>query len=471
VQQVTGTTATQAGKLTRLGESLLITGTTSPPRDDAVVPVDAAGDAGAADDLGSASSVMASDEGVVRPWFAVLDDAYLAGRVSVEQQAAIRRGLGEPPTAPDSPELDGAAPDGTVPDGTVPDGAAADGTVPGGLGPGGVGVVGWERETCQAWAAAAEQLVEEAGRVSLEALGRSARNIRDILDPEGAERRFQQRHQNRAFRVWKDTDGVTNARIVCDDAGAAWLTAIFDTALRPRRGGPRFVDPAEKNTAKTLLEDPRSNDQLAYDLLLDVLHTGALTDNKTVFGTRQAGIRVIVTDQAHTNTTNGRAAVAIIEETNTTVPAAFATQHACDTSMIDCHLDTNGNPLYLGREARLFTAKQRLTLSIRDGGCGWPQCDRPAAYCEAHHIDPYAKGGKTDIDRGILLCRFHHMNLHHHGWRITRNKQGTFLLHPPDGGTPITLQPPLERRYAWGNLHPPTPFQPPATAPPLRGAA
>ena len=94
-------------------------------------------------------------------------------------------------------------------------------------------------------------------------------------------------------------------------------------------------------------------------------------------------------------------------------------------------------------------------LALRDGGCRWQGCDRPASYCEAHHIDPYSQGGRTDIDRGILLCRFHHMNLHHGGWRITRDGKGEFLLHPPGGREPVPLRAPLVLTYAWGGTDPP----------------
>lgn len=154
----------------------------------------------------------------------------------------------------------------------------------------------------------------------------------------------------------------------------------------------------------------------------------------------------------------------MIEDIRTAVPAAFAAQHACDTGSIQCTLDPGGNPLDLGRETRLFTARQRIALGIRDGGCGWHGCDRPASYCEAHHIDQYAHGGKTDVDRGILLCRFHHLTLHNNGWWISRDRTGPFLLHSPDPGTPpVELQPRLERRYLWGDLQPPpTRFRPAA---------
>ncbi|GAB3281596.1 hypothetical protein GCM10027426_20520 [Microbacterium lacusdiani] len=79
----------------------------------------------------------------------------------------------------------------------------------------------------------------------------------------------------------------------------------------------------------------------------------------------------------------------------------------------------------------------------------WRGCGMPASYCEAHHIDEWAAHeGRTDIDRGILLCRFHHMNLHHHGHRITRDRGGPFVLHPP-GEEPVPLHSRSPLRWMW----------------------
>ncbi|PWN03448.1 HNH endonuclease, partial [Nocardioides silvaticus] len=36
----------------------------------------------------------------------------------------------------------------------------------------------------------------------------------------------------------------------------------------------------------------------------------------------------------------------------------------------------------------------------------------PAGWCEAHHLDPWANGGNTDLDRGVLLCSWHHHRAH-----------------------------------------------------------
>jgi hypothetical protein len=49
-----------------------------------------------------------------------------------------------------------------------------------------------------------------------------------------------------------------------------------------------------------------------------------------------------------------------------------------------------------------------------------PGCDAPASFCEVHHITHWSDGGKTDINDGVLLCRFHHMRLHNQGHHIKR---------------------------------------------------
>ncbi|MFB7842644.1 DUF222 domain-containing protein [Microbacterium sp. NPDC056052] len=361
---------------------------------------DAAGSDAAAD----LSGVDAPDATTAIDWRQILRDGLRSGVVTSAQFDAIRRGLGDPP--------EGAG---------------------------------------DAWAEAAMQLIDEAGRRTVEELAASARTIRDLLDPDGAEARFLARYEKRAFRTWFDPDGVRRASIAFDDEGGAYLDTIFNAALRPRRGGPRFVDPTEKASAADLAADPRTNDQLSYDLLLDLIRAGALADPAAMFGTRQAGLRLV---QQITGD-GAPARVAVTEDGLTALPATVAERHLCDTGTLPITVDTSGNPLDVGRESRLFTPTQRIALATRDGGCRWTGCDRPASYCEAHHIDEWARDdGHTNIDRGILLCRFHHMQLHHRQWHITRHRKDDFVLHHP-GGEQNVLHPRLPLRYAWGDIDPP----------------
>jgi hypothetical protein len=422
VQELTGSTRAEAAKQVRLGESLL---------DGANLLGGATGAAGGETDAagGDAGGEARAGEAVPprEPWHAPLGRAQLTGAVTAAQHEAILRGLGNPPVTGD---------------------------------------VGVDAEFVEAWSLAAEQLASEARERTVDELRVTARTIRDRLDPKGAEERFLARFEGRSFKLWTDADGVTHAKVVFDDEMAGWVRTVIDTALRPRRNGPRFVDPDEKARAAELHDDPRTNDQLTYDLIFDALRAGALADAKTVLGTRQAGVRVVVTANAFDAAAAGEPAVAHTEDGIVALPAWVAGKQVCESGTRVIWVDGNGEPLRLGRDERTFTGPQRVALAIRDGGCRWRDCDRPASMCEAHHIDPYSQGGRTDVDRGILLCRFHHMQLHHGRWHITRHGTGDFILHPPPGtgastGEPLVLAPRLALTYAWAGIDPPPQrFQP-----------
>ncbi|HEX3461851.1 MAG TPA: DUF222 domain-containing protein [Acidimicrobiales bacterium] len=56
---------------------------------------------------------------------------------------------------------------------------------------------------------------------------------------------------------------------------------------------------------------------------------------------------------------------------------------------------------------RFFTGATRRGLELRDRQCTHPYCDRPAAICEADHIQPYSEGGLTIQENGRVLCGYH----------------------------------------------------------------
>ena len=399
VQNITGSTKGEAAREVRVALALLDAGAGEPTTD--------------AETPGASPSMV--------PWHEPLRSALHAGAVTSAQFDVIRSGLGEPPATDD----DEAA-----------------------------------REARDVWACAAEQLVAEAAERTVEELRNAARALRDVLDLEGAATRFDAQYAARSLRVYRDSFGRRRGDIVFDEESGAFFDSILAAGLRPRRGGPRFVDPDEKARADALVVDPRTNDQLAFDLLMDVVRAGALAEPQDVFGTRQAGVRLVQVIDA-----NGAAGPVVhTEDGLIALPAGVADQRICESGTMTVTVDASGNPLDVGRERRLFTPAQRIALAIRDGGCRIPGCDRPASYCEAHHIDEWVGGGRTDIDRGILLCHFHHMNLHHRGWWITRDGKGDFILHDSDGGA-VVLKPRTVLLYTWGALGvdpPPKRFRPAA---------
>lgn len=61
----------------------------------------------------------------------------------------------------------------------------------------------------------------------------------------------------------------------------------------------------------------------------------------------------------------------------------------CRSGTRNILVDEAGNPLDVGREQRLFTAKQKIALAYRDGGCMDPDCDRPVSCSSTTNTGEY----------------------------------------------------------------------------------
>ena len=122
--------------------------------------------------------------------------------------------------------------------------------------------------------------------------------------------------------------------------------------------------------------------------------------------------------------------------------AAGITDHGEDISAVNCRrlacvagimpIVLNGEdvPLALGRTRRYFNRAQRRAIAVRDKGCINPGCTMKIVRCEAHHIDLWIRGGKTDVDRGCLLCPMCHAAYHAGKFKITVIKGIPHVIQP-----------------------------------------
>jgi hypothetical protein len=98
---------------------------------------------------------------------------------------------------------------------------------------------------------------------------------------------------------------------------------------------------------------------------------------------------------------------------------------ACTANIIPAVLGGRSEVLDLGRSSRLFKPAQRKAMIIRDRECRAEGCTIPAAWCEAHHWGrPWARGGKTDLKDGVLLCSWHHHRAHDDTFDSSRMPNG-----------------------------------------------
>ena len=310
----------------------------------------------------------------------VLGDAIVNGRVSVAAADAINAGLGAPTESVPTELLDQAA----------------------------------------------ERLCADAISVDPDRLHRRAREVRDELDEAGIADREAQRREARSLRLAKQSDGMTRIVWLLDPESAAVVTQVYDRATSPRRGGPRFVDPERQAAASALCDDPRSTEQVASDAFVELLRQSATLDPTVLMKGGEPAARVLVTAAAlEKGSGHG------VLESGESVSIATVERLACADGVLPVILDATGQVLDFGREQRLYTRNQRRALTVRDGGCMWPGCDRPPSWTEAHHIRQWSRDhGRTDLADGILLCRHHHLRLHNDKWEIVR-RSGRYWLQPP----------------------------------------
>lgn len=342
--------------------------------------------------------------GVTEPWLAGVGRAVAAGAMSIEAADAIRRGLGT----------------------TTED-------------------IGGDALTT-----AAALLVDDAVIMDADQLLIRARSLRDELDEAGIADRERTRRAARSFRRFRRLDGMTAYNLLADPENAAYLDGIYDSLTSPRRGGPRMVDLADKTRADSIEADPRTLEQLAFDGIMAVLRIGASTDEKTaarsVLGSRRPGVRVLVSQtaierDAGQDTSGHQRGHGRIEGQQSPISIETVERTICNSGTVPVTFDSDGQCVDLGREQRLYTARQRIGLAARDGGCRWPGCDRPPSWSEAHHINHWARDhGNTDVADGILLCRYHHLLLHDNHWDITRTGHQYWLLPPASEGPHRTPQ-------------------------------
>ena len=113
----------------------------------------------------------------------------------------------------------------------------------------------------------------------------------------------------------------------------------------------------------------------------------------------------------------------------TPLPVGEALRLACNADILPAVFNAAGQELWVGRKHRLATEAQRAALIIRDKHC--IGCGRSAVWCEAHHIEEWLTGGRTDIDNLVLVCKGCHHQIHDDGWTVHRDRNGAYELRPP----------------------------------------
>lgn len=275
---------------------------------------------------------------------------------------------------------------------------------------------------------AEQQLIADAARLSPRDLATRARRITDLYDqPEAVDAQenalLETREAVAAARVsltmWSNGDGTWQGRFVLPELQARMLKTVVDAFAAPRRGHLAEAQRPRVGRARVEAEQDKPYDRKAGEALLALIEHLPVDGLPTTGGTPA---RIVVTIEE----AKLRSAVAAATlGTGERVSATQLRRLACTHGILPAVLGGHGVPVDLGRSQRLFSRAQRDALAVLDGGCVAPGCDRPPAWCEAHHGGaPFAEGGRTNLNEGYLLCSAHHHEAHRKRWRFRRATGG-----------------------------------------------
>jgi hypothetical protein len=326
-------------------------------------------------------------------------------------------------------------------------------------------------------------LLEAAGRLDPPRLRRVVAHLQLVADPEGADRQAERRHERRGLWLTPTFEGMVALNGLLEpEAGQIVLTALEPLA-RPhsaadtRSGGQRRAD-ALGELARRALEGGRLpqtggvRPQLTVIVDLDTLLSGAgpgavggeagwagplAPEACRRLACDGAVTRVLVTRQPtspHGHHTHHSPGGQDPDDHNPESQDDCCGPHGHDLGGHDPDLGGQGDgglaewlwtamallppilggapsqPLDVGRTTRVVTPAQRSALAVRDGGCVFPDCARPLAWCEAHHRWHWLDGGPTDLANLALLCRAHHRAVHEGGWQLIRGPDGRLTASP-----------------------------------------
>jgi hypothetical protein len=243
---------------------------------------------------------------------------------------------------------------------------------------------------------AEELMVDRATEDDPAALARyGERWVRDIVDPDGTpptDDEPQRAERELRRRIFRDGHMEFKGRLDPETA------AKFDALLAP--------------FDKRQTDDTRSPAERAGDAFTDVLQLAANCPDLPTHNGLKTEIALIMPMDALERTLDG----VVLPGTHLT--AGEARRLACDAHVLPAVMDGASKPLDVAAPSYVVPAHIRRALVLRDRGCTFPGCDRPASTTDSHHIRHWSKGGPTKLDNLTLLCPQHHRLVHRSDWQV-----------------------------------------------------
>ena len=278
--------------------------------------------------------------------------------------------------------------------------------------------------------AAARRLVDDAVVFEPRRLRVLGRRILELVAPGVAddhERRLLERQERRARRRMRITvhdlgDGLSRAVVDLPTSVMDRWMAQLQAYTSPRRAG------SDGRPDAGGWRDPATGERLSYPRRLAHAFCALLEARSGAGLPQHGGDATTLMVMLDLDTLVAGLGVAELSS-GSSISAGEARRLACNAALVPVVLGGDSQPLDLGRSRRLYSPPQRKAMAVRDRHCRAVGCDVPAAWCEAHHLHPWSRGGLTDLADGVLFCSFHHHCAHDPAYDLVRRADGDIEFH------------------------------------------
>jgi hypothetical protein len=251
------------------------------------------------------------------------------------------------------------------------------------------------------------KLLGQARKQTIARFHDSCYHARHAADPQGCAQDEAQGVEARSLEFANGEDGMVHVNGMLDKVGGAAVRAA--------------LEPLAQRAGK---DDDRCRERRVADALVDLcMHS---LDN----GAPSRRTHMQVTTSLETLLGLSGAPAAEMEF-SLPISSKAVERLACDCTVTRVLLGSDSTVIDVGRARRVISGSQGKALRVRDRGCVWPGCDRPATWTSGHHLVHWTNGGSTDLSNLVLLCYRHHWLVHEGEWQIVRADDGRMLTIPP----------------------------------------
>ena len=242
-------------------------------------------------------------------------------------------------------------------------------------------------------------LLSKAESLSPERFAKEARRWAADRRGDGGESEYRRQRARRSVRMWDGDDGMMHLRGQFDPVtGRRIANRLNREARRLRDAGKQESGTGRRPTPKQCMADALDN----------------LTAGSAIAGGGRPFADIALVARLDAESEKLMVATADGEP----LPSSVVERLACGSSWFGLVLSSKGVPMWKGRNVRRATGSQFQALLALYGGCAG--CGEPDKLkIQAHHMDPFALGGCTDLDNLLPLCWGCHDKVHEHGWQIT----------------------------------------------------